>query len=1083
MKPATCIPSAFFALLLLLSPLTARLFAQTSQGPTPVDTALDPEESDIFHNLHFRNLGPATAGGRITSVVGVPGNPNLYYVGAGGGGVFKTTNGGTTWKPVFEHETTSSIGAVALAPGNPNLVWVGTGEANVRNDVIDGAGIYFSSDAGQSWKLMGLHNAGQISRIIVDPQDPNTVFVGVLGHAWGPNTERGVFRTSDGGKTWTKVLYLDDTTGVADLTTLPGNSKVLFAAMWHFRRYPWTLEDGGPSSGLFRSTDGGDTWKRLSEGLPKGPLGRIAIASAPSNPTHLYSLIASKEKDALLWDSHDMGDHWTKVSDNHALDVRPFYFSRIVISPKDENNVFFLSFNLMQSTDGGKTAHFADHGVHPDHHTMWIDPDNPDRIIQGNDGGVFLSLDGAKSWRFMDGLPVEQFYQIAADSESPYNLCGGLQDNSAWCGPSSNNGRQGITNADWYTVVGGDGEYSVPAPSDPNIVYSDAQNGFIERLDKRNHLSRFVRPVLDSVESTPPSALKYRFNWTSPIAVSPKDANEVYLGGNVVFKSSDGGQSWSAISDDLTRNDKSKQVVAGGPINHDISGAESYDTILALVLSDSDPKVIWVGTDDGLIQLTRDGGKTWTRVDSHIQGAPEWARAYQIGVSPFSPGSAYVSFDAHELGNRGAYVYKTSDFGASWQNISAGLPDAPVLVVREDPNQRGFLFAGTEQGLFFSPDTGAHWNRVKAHFPTAPVWDLKFVKGTRDLIVATHGRGAFIFDDIRPFKQMSSEVQASNFHLFQGGTGTLFYRWESDEGNPVSFSTPNAPKGATVDYLLKAKLEPTADQKTVHQSPVKIVVSGKAGDVIATHYGPSNAGINRFVWDLHYAGVRRLESSVPPESPVPGEAEETRYFTTGPFVLPGEYTVSVTVGGQTEKTAVTVQPDPNLHLDPAIFRAQTEAGLKMRNELLALNQMIERVNSIDRQIAEFKKSATTESEGGDNHFASLLSQAEALNAKMKSVKNGVYDPDIQHNVEEDDIHALASLHAQVENVTEMLASSYGQPINEVVKSKMAQLSSNVNTRLSAFNALLKSDVPAYNKAAESAGASTIFAGLPLTVKK
>ncbi len=1073
----------FLALLLVTFASSICLLAQSSAAQSSVDTPTDPEEADIFHNLHFRNLGPATAGGRITSVVGVPANPNLYYVGAGGGGVFKTTNGGTTWKAIFEHEATSSVGAVALAPSNPNLVWVGTGEANVRNDVVDGAGVYFSSDAGQSWKLMGLKDAGQISRIIVDPQDPNTVFVGVLGHAWGPNTDRGVFRTSDGGKTWKKLLYLDDTTGVADLTIQPDNPKVLYAAMWHFRRYPWTLEDGGASSGIYRSTDSGDTWKRLSEGLPKGPLGRIAIASAPSNPTHLYALIASKEKDALLWDSHDMGDHWTKVTDNHALDVRPFYFSRIVISPKDENKVFFLSFNLMESDDGGKTAHFADRGVHPDHHTLWIDPANPDRIIQGNDGGVFLSLDGAKSWRFMDGLPVEQFYQIATDSASPYTVCGGLQDNSAWCGPSSNNGRQGLTNADWYTVVGGDGEYSVPAPSDSNIIYSDAQNGFIERLDKRNHLSRFVRPVLESVESTPPSELKYRFNWTSPIAVSPTDANEIYLGGNVVFKSTDGGQSWSPISGDLTRNDKSKQIVAGGPINHDISGAESYDTILSLVPADSDPRIMWVGTDDGLVQLTRDAGKTWTRVDSHIPGAPEWARAYQIGVSPFSSGAAYVTFDAHELGKRGAYAYKTADFGASWQSISAGLPDAPVLVIREDPNQQGLLFAGTEQGLFFSPDTGAHWTRVKAHFPTVPVWDLKFVKGTRDLVVATHGRGAFIFDDIRPFEQMTAQVEASNFHLFQGGTGTLFYRWESDEGNPVSFSTPNAPKGALVDYLLKTKLEPSAEQKALHQSPVKIVISDKAGDLIATHYGPANAGINRFVWDLHYAGVRRLESDVPPESPIPGEAEETRYFTTGPSVLPGEYHVSVTVAGQTEKTAVTVQPDPNLHLDPAIFRAQTEAALHMRNELLALNQMIERCDSISRQVAEFKKGVTLETESPDDHFASLLRQAEALDAKVKSVKNGVYDPDIQHNVEEDDIRALASLHAQLQTLTELLAGSYGQPVNNVVKAKMDQLSNDVNSRLSAFNALVKSDIPAYNKAAAAAGASTIFAGASISVKK
>ncbi|HEV2178235.1 MAG TPA: hypothetical protein VGW33_13705 [Terriglobia bacterium] len=1038
-----------------------------------------PDSTDVLKNLKFRNLGPAAAGGRVTAVVGVPGDPNVYYAGAAAGGVFKSTDGGTTWTAVFKKEATASIGDVALAPSNPNFVWVGTGEANIRNDITDGAGVYFSSDAGHSWKFMGLRDAGQISRVIVDPADPNVVFVGVLGHAWAPNTERGVFRTTDGGKTWKKVLYVDDSTGVASLAIEPGNAHVLYAAMWHVRRYPWTLVDGGDSSGIYRSTDGGDTWKKLTEGLPEAPLGRIALAVAPSNPHHLYALIAARK--GMLWQSLDMGDHWSAVSDNHALDVRPFYFSRLEVSPDDENKIYFLSFDLMESTDGGKTARVADHGVHPDHHAIWIDPKDPSRIIQGNDGGVFLSLNGAKSWRFLDGLPIEQFYQVAADSNSPYTLCGGLQDNNAWCGPSSNLGRRGVANADWYTVAGGDGEYAVPAPSDPNIVYADSQDGFVHRLDRRTHLAHFARPYLETVEETAPSDLKYRFNWTTPIAVSPTDANEVYLGGNVVFKSTDGGRNWTAISPDLTRNDKSKQVNSGGPVQYDLSGAESYDTILCITLAPTDAKVIWVGTDDGLVQVTRDGGNHWTNVAVKVRGAPQWARVYQIGVSPFDAGTAYVSFDAHMLGDRHAYVYKTGDYGRSWTKISAGLPEAPVYVVREDPNQRGFLALGNDTGLFYSADAGASWKPLKANFPTVPVWDLTFVKSRHDLAVATHGRGLFVLDDIRPVERLSGQVEAADFRLLASAPGTLFHHWETDEGQRVGYSALNAPEGAVIDYFLKSKLEATPEEKKDHETPVKIVITDASGRPLATHYGPSLAGVNRFVWDLHYEGVRRLASEIPPGPSPPGAPPEARFFTRGPSVLPGEYHVAVTVKGHTEQTTVAVEADPNLHLDLADLRAQTEAALDARSQVSALNEMIGRIDGMEQQIAAFQKTVQAESDLKAK-YAPVLDQARSLDGKLKKLKATVYDPNIQHNVPEDSIHALASFHDQLEGMAGRLAGAYDEPPNALIKARMAEIKRQLDKHLAAFNELLKTDVAAFNNAAYSAGAPTLFAGGAVEVK-
>ena len=1036
----------------------------------------DEKVPDVFANLKFRDLGPAAAGGRVAAVAGVPGEPNVYYVGAGGGGVYKTVDGGLTWKAIFEHEATASIGAIAIAPSNPNYVWVGTGEGNIRNDLIDGNGVYFSADAGNSWKFMGLAGTQQITDILVDPNDSNTVFVGALGHAWGPNADRGVFKTTDGGRTWKKVLYVNDSTGVSDLEMAPGNPSVLFACMWQFRRYPWTMMDGGPDSAIYRSTDGGDTWKKLTKGMPEGPLGRSAVAIAPSNPNHIYALIAAKH--GMLWQSTDMGDSWTAVSDNHALDVRAFYFSKLVVSPDDENKVYFMSFNMMESNDGGKTAFVADRGVHSDHHTLWIDPKNPGRMIMGTDGGAYLSTDGAKTWRFLDGMPIEQFYMVSASSTEPYSVCGGLQDNSSWCGPSSDLSRRGVSNAAWYTVVGGDGEYAVFAPSDPNIVYSDSQDGSISRVDLKTHMSRSIRPYLPGVEEVKPADLKYRFNWTSPIAVSPTDANEVYLGGNVVFKSTDGGKTWAPISGDLTRNDKSKQEIAGGPVQHDISGAETYDTILTITLAPTDPKVIWVGTDDGLVQVTRDGGKSWKNVAPNISGAPEWARVYQVGVSPFNAGTAYVTYDAHELDNRGVYVYRTSDYGATWQKITDGLPDnSPAHVVREDPNKRGFLVAGTDTGLFYSSDRGDHWQPLKSNFPTVPVMDVQFVKNQHDLLVATHGRGILVLDDIRPLEEFTQAVQSSAFHLFTPKSGTIFHMWRSDEGQGGGYTAPNAPTGAVIDYYLKTEIKPTPEQRMEHHRPVKIVITDERGNPVATDYGPGEAGINRFVWTMQYEGPEPLKYE---RMPTPNA-----FFNAnrGPRVAPGTYKVSVTANGQTESTNATVEPDPNLHVDPAIFRAEAEAGVKARNEMSAINEVINRIDGINKELEAFRSAV----QGSDDQqeqakYRPVIGRGRELSKKLSAIKDAIYNPNVQHEVSEDDIHELTDFHGQLNRLVFEVGGAYGEVPNELVRQQMTELFTKADATIKQYNEVLRTDIAEYNKAAQSAGAPGVFGGSPIEVK-
>ncbi|HKD44170.1 MAG TPA: hypothetical protein VKD24_00820, partial [Candidatus Angelobacter sp.] len=762
--------------------------------------------------MKFRNLGPAVGGGRVTAVVGIPGRPNIYYVGTAGGGVFMTQDGGLSWKPIFEKESTASIGAIALAPSNPNLIWVGTGEKNIRNDLVTGKGVFFSPDAGNTWKFMGLRDAGQISNIAIDPHDSNIVFVAVLGHAWGPNVDRGVFRTTDGGKNWQKVLYVDEDTGASSLVMDPSNPMVLFAGMWHVRRYPWMLEDGGTSGGIFRSVDGGSTWKKLTEGLPEGVTGRIGLGASPSNPRHIYALVENKK--GTLYDTTDLGDHWRMVSNNHNLAARGFYFSELVVAPNDENRVYFLSYNIMLSEDGGKTARPTSARVHVDHHTLWIDPQDPNRMINGNDGGVYISADAARTWRYLDNLPIEQFYSVAEDDEAPYNLCGGLQDNNGWCGPSNNLSRGGISGFDWYTVTGGDGEYAVPARGKGvHIVYTDSQNGSIQRLNNESGMSNSVRPYLAGVQSMKPADLKYRFNWTSPIAVSATDPNEVYLGGNVLFRSTDGGQHWTPISPDVTRNDKSKQKSSGGPIFLDLSGAETVGAILSISISPVDSKTIWVGTDDGVVQVTRDGGQHWTNATSAIANLPQWGRVQQIEASPNDVNSAYVAVDFHEVENNKPFAFKTHDGGKTWTSIAEGLPqDDPARVVREDPNRKGFLVLGTDTGLFYSSDDGGHWTTLKSNFPTVPIYDIKFIKKTHDLVVATHGRGLFVLDDITPLEESGAELGKGDFHLYPLQAAINWHFWNKHGFASGGYIAPNPLSGAVISYYLPTEIKTNAER-------------------------------------------------------------------------------------------------------------------------------------------------------------------------------------------------------------------------------------------------------------------------------
>jgi photosystem II stability/assembly factor-like uncharacterized protein len=1032
------------------------------------------DTTDLFSALKFRNIGPAVAGGRVSAVVGIPGNPDIYYIGGASGGVFKTTNGGYSWKAVFT-KYPPSIGAIALAPSNPNLVWVGTGEANIRNDITDGKGVYYSPDAGATWKFMGLKDAGQISKIIINPTNPKVVFVAAIGHAWALNKERGLYKTTDGGKNWKKVLYVNDTTGVNDVVFEPGNPEVMLAATWQVIRYPWALVDGGKGSGIWESKDGGDTWVKLKKGLPKGLMGRISFGTSLSNPEHVYALIESKH--GMLWDSHDFGGHWNLITNNHELDVRPFYFTKMEVAPDNDDKIYFLSFLLTLSKDGGKTVKSINHGVHVDHHAIWIDPKNPKRIVEGNDGGVYQSLTGGKTWHYFDNIPIEQFYQVATDTLIAYNIGGGLQDNNAWYGPSRNLNGNRIDGSHWFTVAGGDGEYVVPAPSDPNIIYSESQDGYLNRLDLKTGLKRHIRPYFFDVSDKNPAELKYRFNWTTPIAVSYHNADEVYLGANVLFKTTDGGTNWKVISPDLTRNDKTKQIKSGGPINLDMSGAETYGTIMSIGLSKNNSKVIWVGTDDGQVQVTQDGGEHWSNVTKNIPNLPSWGRIYQLDVSPFSPSTCYIAVDLHMLDNDKPYVYKTDNFGKSWTKITKGLPDdEEVHVVREDPNKKGFLFLGNDIGLYYSNDNGENWMKYKSNFPSAPVWDFKFVKQTHDLVVATHGRGIFVLDNISPLEEFTKNVKKKNFALFNIQPVYRFHIWyKSSSSEPGKYTAPNPPNGAVIDYYLKSKIKLSKKEKKNHAVPVLIKITNADGDEIDTLHGTAKKGINRVIWNLHYKNAVLFNEDTVKEKHIS--------YHNGPEVLPGTYSVSVTVNNQTETKKADVKTDPRLDYNLDAAKAQFKAAMRVHKDISTMNIMLNRIDNIRQQIVNIKKSIKImgKENSTESKFKSIVKNADEIDLLLKSVKDTIFATGPQHGVGEDEIHFLTKLHNWFYNINYVITGDYDTAPNKENLNQLHYLESQLGNYIDKFNNIITEKIDLFNKAALKEGIPTLLQGKTISL--
>ena len=987
----------------LISALFAlSLSAQSQPAKDPVAAALD--------GLKWRSVGPANNAGRISVVHGVPGDPSTYYVAGANGGIIKTTNGGTTFRPIFDKQSVGSIGAIAIAPSDPNIIYVGTGEENPRNNASVGDGMYKSVDAGEHWTKIGLEKTDKIARIIVDARNSDLVFVCGLGREWGPNEERGVFKTTDGGKSWKRVLFVDPQTACSDISADPGNSNIIYAGMYTYRRWAWHLESGGGNTAVYKSVNGGETWERLSgkdrdRGLPKTDMDRIGLAVAPSDPGIVY-VISETLNEGELWRSDDAGAHWRTVSRDPNINFRPFYYADLRVDPLNPNRVYTLSGSLYLSEDGGANFRTIAQAVHGDHQAMWIDPLNPKRIIEGSDGGWQLSYDTGKTWEVVNTFAFTQFYHINYDMQKPYAVCGGLQDNGNWCG-TSRGLFGGIHKSDWVTVSGGDGFFTVPDISQPWLIYSDAQGGMLSITDTRTGTQKTIYPYPNRVGSVGDAMAghKYRFNWNSPIALSPQNPGVVYFGGNVLFKSVNHGNSFQVISPDLTTNDPAKLQSSGGPIVVDNTAAEFHCTLLSIAPSPLDSMVIWVSSDDGNVQVTRDGGRTWSSVFKNVLGLKPAAWLATVEASHFDVGTAYVVADHHQDDDYAPYVYMTTDFGKTWKSIIGDLPVSAswAHVVREDPKNRNLVYVGTEMGVWASWDRGTHWVSLRGELPTVPVRDIQIHPRENDLLLATHGRGLYIMDDITALQQIGTAM-ATPATLFAAPVAIRWNQWNKD-GNlgQKSWAAANPPDGAMLTYYLKA--QPTTE--------VNVTIADKDGRVVRRmNRVPDEAGVNRVSWDLRYdatpgsggggrgggrgAGAGAGAGAGPPQDTSlaalrtrrrvaaaddPASPQEEGFGAGGaPFVLPGVYTATLIADGRRYTTNVTVQLDPRSDMTAAQLVAQLDAARKMDDVAARVNRVIGNIDDVSRQLTALQVTlrAAPRDSGARNSQAALTEIEGAL---------------------------------------------------------------------------------------------------------
>jgi len=1022
------------SLLTFLTPfLSAQKSSKKKASPGPATAAARPatagqearkeEEDPLFKALAWRLVGPYR-GGRTLAVTGVVGEPNTYYFGSVGGGVWKTTDGGISWTPMSDKEKLASIGAIAVGESDPNVVYVGTGEACIRNNILQGNGMFKSTDAGKSWHFIGLGDTRHIGRLAVNPKNPDIVFVAALGHAYGRNPERGIFRSTDGGKSWQKVLYKDDQTGAIDVVFDPSNSNILYAALWQAYRTPYSMVSGGPGSGLYRSTDGGSTWTQIQgNGFAPGVLGRIGVAVS-AEPNRIYALVEADK--GGLYRSDDGGEHWRLINEDRRFRQRAWYYTHLFADPKNPDVVYILNTGTYRSIDGGST--FTQLSTpHGDNHGLWIDPTNPKRLINSNDGGADISIDGGLHWTSQDNQPTAQFYHVIVDRQFPYHIYGSQQDNTSVDIASATN-HFGIDRTDWDPVGGGESGYIAPNPSDSNLVYAGSYGGSITEFNKKLGTEREMNPWPLNPMGQGDADLKYRFQWTAPITMSPHEPNTIYYGAQMVLKTTDRGNHWTEISPDLTRNDKRTEQSSGGPITQDNTAAEYYATVFTIAESPVQAGTIWAGSDDGLVHVTTDAGKNWTDVtpkdlpDPGNGPIPHYSRISLIEPGHFNAGTAYVSVDRHESDDWAPYAFKTTDFGKTWEKVSGDLPPgATVHGLREDPKREGLLFAATETGVYLSFDDGSHWRSLQRNLPMSSMRDLAVTD--RDLVVATHGRAFWVLDDISPLRQYQPAQTDADVHLYLPHTAYRFFGRGGFGGGLRGGTTgQNPPSGAIIYYWLKTALN--SPRHEVAGDP-PATATGEAGQTAPTGTSEANAptgakgeaqrtetssegpagrprGENVTVEILDTAG--KVIRTFPPKQPAITEAQSEeggegfsrqapqnptgnaglnrfvwnlRYedstgvpgailwagSNTGPVAVPGTYTVRLTVQAKSYTQPLEIKGDPRQNVAQADLQKQLDLLLQIRDQVSKVDEAINKMNSVKKQVDDLDKRMPQDDQG------------------------------------------------------------------------------------------------------------------------
>ena len=1041
-------------------------------------------DTEKLKGIKTRNVGPAGMSGRFTAIGVDPRNAAVIYAGSASGGLWKTTNGGITWSPVFDKEAVQSIGAVAVDPLNTDVIWVGTGEGNPRNSHNSGKGIYKSLDGGKTWKLMGLEKTFTIHRIAIDPYNANTVYVASLGSIWGANEDRGVFKTTDGGKTWKKILYTNDQTGAADMVMDPTNANKLVVAMWEFDRDPWQFRSGGKGSGLYVTLDGGETWtKRTSaDGLPEGDLGRIGLAIAANKPNILYALVEAKEN--ALYKSTDGGVKWRKANTtDRFVSNRPFYYHEIYVDPQNENRIYNLFSSVSKSEDGGKTFEIIANSAHSDHHAFWINPKNPNSLLLGTDGGLYASHDGGENWHFFDNLPVGQFYHVNYDMSIPYQIGGGMQDNGSWVGPGSEWKRGGILNTDWQEVYFGDGFDLGFRPNNPRYVYAMSQGGNIGYIDTKTGKSITVRPT------HPDPKVELRFNWNAAFAQNPFQECGIYYGSQFVHKSMDCGQSWEIISPDLTTNDKQKQEESKktGGLTPDVTAAENHTTILAIVPSPVDENVLWVGTDDGNLQLTRDGGKTWTNLLSKLPGVKAGSWIPYIEVSTKNAGEAFVVVNDYRRNDWRPMVFHTNNFGQTFSRIvDEKQVSGYALCIVQDPVEPKLLWLGTDHGLWFSIDMGATWNKWSNDFPSVQVADLKIHPRDHDLIIGTFGRSFWILDDLRPFRELvksKAEVLAKPFKVFDAPDAYLA-EYRSYDGyhfpGESTFQGENKSATASVAVWIGKQADKKSDkpQQEASAAPaagggfggggfgggqgfggsanrgahkVKVAVYDMEGMLVRNYTTQLDSGMNRIFWDMRHNGVRFPSRQEPrPDADLPGGME----------VLPGKYKMVFELNSQKDSTIIAVNTDPRIDISTADRKAKMAAYKDFYKMMQPATNAFNRIREAQKTIKTVNDALANADE---NTKKDLSKMGKTLQDTLVKMEELFVSPENQKGIQ----RTADNLQFTLFRASSYLGASTGAP-SQAAQRSMEQARQQLTDILNKVNNFFATDFAAYQAKVEAA---------------